>query len=212
MDIPANGHGGPVTFLHPMTDDLALAARAALRRTIRAQRRAFVEALPASVRTIAFRALPSPVRRRIPENATVALYAPTAFEAPTRHIAIQLAEAGHPLCLPAFDDQDAPMNFARWLPDDPMVPGPHRVHQPEHASDHLIPDALIIPMLGFDARLQRLGQGGGHYDRALAALPGALRIGLAWSCQQIDSVPTEAWDMPMDMIVTEQRFFEPEMN
>ncbi len=193
-----------------MTDapDGPVAARVALRADMRARRRAFVEVLRPSVRTIAFRALPSPVRARIPAGAHVALYAPTRYEAPTRHIAIQLSEAGHPLCLPAFDDGDAPMHFADWLPDDTLVAGPHRVHQPAAHAARVIPDVLIIPMLAFDSRLNRMGQGAGHYDRALAALPAALRIGLAWSVQQVDMLAAAPWDVPMDVIVTEQRFFE----
>lgn len=180
------------------------------RTVLRARRRAFVEGLPPAVRTIAFRALPSPVRARIPAGTCVALYAPTRFEAPTRGIALQLGAAGHRLCLPAFDGADGPMHFAAWRPDDTLVPGPHRVLQPGADAARVTPDALLVPMLAFDSRLNRMGQGGGHYDRALAALPGALRIGLAWSVQQVDALATASWDMPMDIVVTEQRYFEPE--
>jgi 5-formyltetrahydrofolate cyclo-ligase len=209
VDIPANGHGGPVTLLHNMSRTLIPPHdRAALRAEMRARRRAFVDALPPSVRGIAFRALPSPVRSRIPAGASVALYAPTAFEAPTRHIALQIADAGHRLCLPAFDDITAPMHFSPWLPDDPLTTGPHRVQQPINAAERLVPDVLVIPLVAFDAHLNRMGQGGGHYDRALEGNPAALRIGLAWSCQQVEALQAEPWDMAMDIIVTEQRFFE----
>jgi 5-formyltetrahydrofolate cyclo-ligase len=209
VDIPANGHGGPVTLFSLMTGSRPSSAdRAALRTRMRKERREFVEGLPPAIRVLAFRALPSPVRARIPAGATVALYAPTQFEVPTRNIAIQLGEAGHRLCLPAFESVEAPMHFCPWLPDDPLMTGPHRVQQPALAADPVTPDVLFIPLVAFDSQLNRMGQGGGHYDRTLAELPGALRIGLAWSCQQVDALDVESWDMPMDIIVTEQRFFE----
>ncbi|MFZ8396223.1 5-formyltetrahydrofolate cyclo-ligase, partial [Staphylococcus aureus] len=65
------------------------------------------------------------------------------------------------------------------------------------------PDIILTPMLAFDAKLDRLGQGAGYYDRAFATFPDAWRIGVAWSVQQVESLPTEAWDMPLHAVITE---------
>ena len=58
--------------------------------------------------------------------------------------------------------------------------------------------------------MRRLGQGAGFYDRAFARLPAALRIGLAWSVQEVDILPADPWDAPLHAVVTEKEWIEPE--
>jgi 5-formyltetrahydrofolate cyclo-ligase len=183
--------------------------RAALRAELRQRRKQFVAGLPASVRGLAFRVLPGPVLAQLPQTARIALYMPVGSEAPTAALAQLLAERGWPLCLPRLDEAAEPqMDFAVWAPDDPLIPGPGRIPQPPASAPAVAPDIILAPLLGFDRALNRLGQGGGHYDRAFARLPAARRIGLAWSAQMVDALPVEPWDMPLHMVVTEQRFFE----
>jgi 5-formyltetrahydrofolate cyclo-ligase len=64
--------------------------------------------------------------------------------------------------------------------------------------------AVIVPVLAFDCRGHRLGYGAGYYDRFLSRHPHLIKIGLAFSCQQIPSVPHDANDIPMDFIITEK--------
>lgn len=67
--------------------------------------------------------------------------------------------------------------------------------------------AVVLPLLGFDAHGRRLGQGGGYYDRRLAALrlrTRPLRIGYGYALQQLPQVPTADWDIPLHCIVTER--------
>lgn len=66
-------------------------------------------------------------------------------------------------------------------------------------------DAVIVPMLGFDAVLNRVGYGGGYYDRFLAAQPSAKKIGVCYEAGRIEQIPAEPHDIPLDMIVTEQK-------
>ena len=71
-------------------------------------------------------------------------------------------------------------------------------------ADH---DAVLVPLTAFDGSCHRVGQGGGFYDRALASLPSGpagrpAAIGVAYSFQQVDRVPLEPWDMPLDAVVT----------
>ena len=73
------------------------------------------------------------------------------------------------------------------------------------------PDLVIAPLLGFDRRGGRLGQGAGHYDRALAALRAAkpvFVIGLAFSGQEIAELPAESHDQRLDAILTETDYIE----
>ncbi|MCL7751988.1 5-formyltetrahydrofolate cyclo-ligase [Guyparkeria hydrothermalis] len=66
-------------------------------------------------------------------------------------------------------------------------------------------DALLIPLVGFDAHGNRLGMGAGFYDRALAQRHGRrpLAIGVAFACQEVDSLPVDPWDQPLDYVVTD---------
>ncbi len=74
-------------------------------------------------------------------------------------------------------------------------------------------DLILLPLLGFDARGHRLGNGGGYYDRALAAPRTGRRpllVGYAYAAQEMTSIPAEAWDVRLDAVVTEKglrRFF-----
>lgn len=70
-------------------------------------------------------------------------------------------------------------------------------------------DLICLPLVGFDAQGGRLGMGGGFYDRSLAAcnLPLPPLLGLAHACQQIEQVPLEPWDMPLDAVVTDRAWY-----
>jgi len=181
--------------------------KAELRTLLRDRRARYVAGLPASTRGLAFRVLPSPVLRRLPAGGTIALYRAAGAEAPTESIADQLDSLGYRLALPRIDEHRI-MVFAAWDNDLILVPGPFRALQPDAQANPVTPDAILAPLVGFDTALNRLGQGGGYYDRAFAAHPAALRIGLAWSAQAVERLPAEAHDLPLDIIVTETAILE----
>lgn len=68
-------------------------------------------------------------------------------------------------------------------------------------------DIIFMPLVGFDEHCQRLGRGGGHYDRALEHASHPLLIGLAYECQKLQTVPVCGWDVPLDGIVTENTVY-----
>lgn len=199
----------PVDNQPPPTDQQA-AAKTALRQTLRDRRSRYVGSLSPSVRGIAFRVLPSPLLRRLPPGATIALYYATGDEPPTANIANQLAEMGYNLALPRIDRDTGAMTFTAWDLDRVLVPGPFRTLQPGAEATIVAPDVIVAPLVGFDPALNRLGQGGGYYDRAFAAHPHALRIGLAWSAQQADQIPVDDHDKPLHIVVTETAILERE--
>ncbi|BAK67014.1 MULTISPECIES: 5-formyltetrahydrofolate cyclo-ligase [Sphingobium] len=179
--------------------------RASLRTELLARRQAFVAGLPNSVRNLAFRVLPSPILALMPPGSRVAVYRSMGSEAPTEALLEFLDERGFKLCLPRLGRTVAEdMEFADWKPGDILVPGQLRIPQPAPQAATVTPDIVLTPMVGFDRRLNRIGHGAGYYDRAFAKLPDALRIGMAWSCQQVDLLPVEPWDVPLHMVVTEQ--------
>src|SRR3546814_19877464 len=86
-----------------------------------------------------------------------------------------LIETGKQLVRPCLEGNDPGMIFRRWSPADSLAPGHASVGQPLPEAPAVVPDAIIAPLLAFDRRLNRRGQGGGHYDRTFARYPHALR-------------------------------------
>lgn len=68
-------------------------------------------------------------------------------------------------------------------------------------------DAIIVPLLAFDHNLNRIGFGGGWYDRFLATQTDAVKIGLAFDVQRTDQLPIEDHDVPLDMVITETTIY-----
>ena len=189
-----------------MTDDLL--DKTALRDAVRQRRSNFVAMLDPLAHRLAFKVIPSPLARRIPDAQIVALYMGLDDEAPAQRMATQLQAMGKIVALPRVLDRLGSMDFLAWQPEAPLVPGLFRTSHPEPGGGVVVPDAIIAPLIGFDRGMNRLGQGGGYYDRAFARHPDALRVGLAWSVQEVDALPADPWDLPLDIIMTEAELIE----
>lgn len=186
--------------------------KAALRKELRARRRAHVDSLDTRIRALMFMRPPSPVTALVPAGSAIGLYLAGPDEAPATAYARFFHEAGHTVALPFFESRDAPMQFRRW--DSPWVDellerGPWGVTQPAASADPITPDVVFVPLVGFSADGGRLGQGGGHYDRWLAANRGVTPIGMAWDCQMVDTLPHEPHDIPLRAVVTPTRIYGP---
>ncbi len=182
--------------------------KAALRQIARQRRRNFVASLDGLAHRLAFKALPSPLVRRLESARIVALYVPMDDEAPAMRLAAQLATMDKIVAVPRVLDRLGGMDFVEWRAEDQLFPGLHGTSHPEPAGPPVTPDVIFAPLLGFDRSMNRLGQGGGYYDRAFARFPEALRIGLAWSCQEYDALPADPWDLPLHIIMTEVELIE----
>lgn len=102
---------------------------------------------------------------------------------------------------------DGAMRFVRLDHPWALEPGAHGIPEPRQPWSEVPGDALdviVVPGLRFGRDGSRLGNGGGHFDRFLAAHPKALRVALAFSAQLVDAVHTEAHDQGMDLVVTEE--------
>jgi 5-formyltetrahydrofolate cyclo-ligase len=184
-----------------------------LRAEMRALRREYVAALPDDTRALLFLRPPGSIAALAPEGAIVGLYHAIASEAPTRSYARWFYENGRTIALPWFADRAAPMRFRLWrdpFGDEGLEPGPHGHFQPSPEEEEVMPDLVFVPLLAFTTRGERLGQGGGHYDRWLEANPSALPVGLAWDCQLVDSLPFESHDRLLRAVVTPTRLYEGE--
>lgn len=170
----------------------------ALRARLRADRDQF--AAESSTAILA----PEAFAERLREGMTVATYCAVGSEADPTQLAAAAATAGCRLALPFVVDRAAPIRFLAWRLGEPLVAGPFNLRQPDPSSAEVVPDIILTPLVGFDRRLNRLGQGAGHYDRAFARYERAWRVGVAWSVQEVPAIPADIWDVPLHAIITEE--------
>ncbi|MBI1339378.1 5-formyltetrahydrofolate cyclo-ligase [bacterium] len=118
----------------------------------------------------------------------------------------RLKRAGAELVLPRMDE-NGQMSFRSADPA-ALEQGPFGLTQPRASAGALDPTLVLAPLLAFDARGVRLGYGKGHYDRALRGLRARGRVfflGLAFDAQEVDVVPAERHDIPLDWVETPTR-------
>ena len=145
-----------------------------------------------------------------PRPRIIATYLPMDDEADPAPLNAAALAHGWQLALPHVTTRDAPMRFLLWAEGAPLADGPFGLRQPRADAPVARPDIILTPLIAFDAALGRLGQGAGFYDRAFAEMPHVLRIGIAWSVQQVPKVPLDRWDVPLHGIVTDKGWIGPD--
>ncbi|MCC1497417.1 5-formyltetrahydrofolate cyclo-ligase [Alcanivorax sp. 1008] len=106
---------------------------------------------------------------------------------------------------------DAALHFAPWAPGEVLVANRYEIGEPTLKHKSLAPlwslDVLLMPLVAFDQAGNRLGMGGGFYDRALANLIRQPKrphlIGVAHAFQKVKSLPAAPWDQPLDDVITD---------
>ncbi len=142
----------------------------------------------------------------VPQLRTVGIYFPLNTEVDVLPAAQLLSQRGIVTALPVLQP-DKSLIYARWRVEDPAEFDKNNVPRPFGALKPEVPQAILVPLLAFDKRGMRLGYGGGSYDRYLAEQRQQghiLAMGVAYEQQHLDRVPTQAHDMPLDVIVTQQ--------
>ena len=136
----------------------------------------------------------------------IAGYWPIRTEIDPVPVLAALVGAGRRVALPVVEGAARPLAFREWQPGAAMAEGAYGAAVPA-AGDWLRPDALVVPLLAFDAGLFRLGYGGGFYDRTLAGLRAeggaVLAVGFAFAAQEVATLPLEPTDLALDTVVTE---------
>jgi len=128
---------------------------------------------------------------------------PVRGEYDPRRLAWTLRQRGVRNALPVMRGRAQPLRFRSWYPGVPMEAGPMGIPHPR-ASEEVDPDILLIPLVGFGRAGDRLGYGGGYFDRTLSLLvPQPLAIGVGFDLSQLENTWPQAHDVPMDAIVTE---------
>lgn len=142
---------------------------------------------------------------------TVAGYLPLRSEIDPRPTMLALIGLGYRIGAPVVVAPGEPLRFREWTPRARLARGAFGVSYPVEG-DWIEPDAILTPLLAFDAEGWRLGYGGGFYDRTFAALRaqrGVAALGLAFAGQQVGAVPHGPGDERLDAIVTERGIVRP---
>ena len=100
------------------------------------------------------------------------------------------------------------MNFYKYSFKDPLRINNYGIPEPLKSSNKITPDLIFVPLVGYDNSLNRLGYGGGFYDRYFeknSKSKKIIKIGLAFSFQEIKKLPINKLDKKIDRIITEKK-------
>ena len=154
-------------------------------------------------------------RPEVQQAQHIALYLTNDGELDTTPLIQALWQQGKSLYLPLLHPVvPGYLVFQLYTPETLLKPNQFGIGEPELNCSLLRPvselDLMFTPLVAFDSQGQRLGMGGGFYDRTLSQLDSTVRkpqlIGLAHDCQHVETVPVEAWDIPLPAICTPSRF------
>lgn len=192
----------------------AIAQRHALRQSLAERRRALTPAERIGAAQGLRRSL-----EQLPEyftDARVAGYWASHGELPLNLVMPPLAARGQQFLLPVIGSGRR-LRFAVWQSGDAVLPNRHGIPEPATPGELLEPfqlDLVLLPLLGFDRRGQRLGHGGGYYDRSFAFLreqrrPTApLLVGIAYAFQELPKIEAASWDIALDFVATERELID----
>ena len=130
-------------------------------------------------------------------------YYPINFEVDDLELLKKLEKNKFDISLPSIK-KNFQMNFYKWSFSEILNINKYGIPEPE-MKDIVYPDVILVPLVAFDNNLNRLGYGGGYYDRLINKLSKKkkiIKIGLALSVQKIDRVPINVYDQKLDYIVT----------
>ena len=132
-------------------------------------------------------------------------YFPFRNEVCIIHFLKFLTKKGITVCLPSIQKKNFHLLFKKWKPEDTMVNGKFDIMEPSN-NKYIEPNILIVPLVAFDPKKNRLGYGGGFYDRTIAYLEKLKKIstiGVAFEEQKINNIPLEKFDRSLDLVITQ---------
>jgi 5-formyltetrahydrofolate cyclo-ligase len=132
-------------------------------------------------------------------------YYPYNYELNTIKILENFEKHEYSISLPKIK-KNSQMNFFNWSTEDPLVINKFGI--PEPISNKIIyPDILLVPLVAFDNDFNRIGYGGGFYDRYINKIrkrKKIITIGLAYSFQRVKKIPTDKYDVKLDFVITDK--------
>ncbi|WP_241578812.1 5-formyltetrahydrofolate cyclo-ligase [Rosenbergiella nectarea] len=151
----------------------------------------------------------------IEQSQRIALFLSMDGEINTRPLIARLWHLGKSVYLPRIDPtQPTSLLFQRFTPQTNLVKHRLGMFEPEENADEICTfselDVVIVPLVAFDSTGQRLGMGGGFYDRLLASWQktSVFPIGVAHDCQHQEDLPIESWDIPLPAVITPNKLWQ----
>jgi 5-formyltetrahydrofolate cyclo-ligase len=144
-------------------------------------------------------------------GTVVSGYAPIRSELDPTPLMRHLADLGAKLALPVVLARGHSLSFRAWSPEDRLVLGPLGIREPSPVAAELMPDIMLVPLAAFDRIGHRIGYGGGYYDYTFSHLRKTrhvVGVGLAFSVQEIATVPALAHDAALDFVLTEREVLD----
>tara|TARA_Y100000591_G_C21752067_1_gene655289 strand:- start:215 stop:763 length:549 start_codon:yes stop_codon:yes gene_type:complete len=137
-------------------------------------------------------------------------YYPHNYEIDDLEILNNFRKKGISISLPIIGKNNQ-MNFFEWLKNDPLKINKYGIPEPISLKKKIYPDIIFVPLVAYDSKLNRLGYGGGYYDRYLHKIKyikKILKIGLAFSYQELNNIPTNIHDKKLDLLITEKEILK----
>ena len=132
-------------------------------------------------------------------------YYPVNYETNDLEILNYFFKRGSITSLPKIKKKNQ-MEFYKWYKNDPLLINKYGIPEPK-TTNRVYPDILFVPLVAFDKELNRLGYGGGFYDRyiqKISKIKKVLKVGLAFSFQKLKTIPVNKHDKKLDIIITEK--------
>jgi 5-formyltetrahydrofolate cyclo-ligase len=147
---------------------------------------------------------------RLEKGAVIGGYSAVREEMDLTDLNEVLRAKGHKITLPVMTGKGKPLIFRVHEKGDRLLANPLGILEPDSTAAGVFPDVLLVPLLAFDRRRNRLGYGGGYYDRTISKLRShkpVLALGIAYACQEVSEIPMGPNDIPLDNIITELDVF-----
>jgi 5-formyltetrahydrofolate cyclo-ligase len=178
--------------------------KAALRRAALARR----DALPAAERQAAAEAIAArPFPLALKPGVVVSGFMPLKSEINPLPLMRKLAGGGASLALPAVAGRGKPLIMRAYAIGEPLAAGVWGIREPKADAPAVEPDILLVPLLAFDRKGNRIGYGAGYYDMTINRLRGlktVVAVGIAYAAQEVSEVPATPRDARLDLVLTER--------
>ncbi len=143
------------------------------------------------------------------KKTTIGGYYPYNYEIDIIDVLQKFEKKKYLISLPKIKN-NFKMDFFKWSFNDPLKINKYGIPEPI-SNNSLLPDIILVPLVGFDKYLNRIGYGGGFYDRYLRKIKKnkiIITIGLAHSFQKVKKIKTNKFDMKLDFIITEKKIYQ----
>ena len=138
---------------------------------------------------------------------SIAGYYPSNYEVDVIKFIKEAVNKNFKVSLPVIGPSNS-MCFRSWSFQEPLYLNKFGIPEPKDSNKEIIPDLIIVPLVAFDKHLNRIGYGKGYYDRSLNKINKTKKktifLGVAYSFQKCNIIPTNKYDFKLDYILTEQ--------